>query len=273
MVARAESRDARICDVSRRETHTEAEKTGSGHRENKKTRRRKRRLIAVEIACAVVIVLAGAYMIQQFSRYYIADRDFQDVTRKTESSPAKAKQFNGDCVGWIKVKDTRIDYPVMYTARNPEYYLHRNFEKEDSFAGTPFMGEGSQPENPKANSQIVYAHHMRDGSMFGQLERFNDKDWAESHVIRYRDNDGTHKYHAFAAMYVDLSGNSNPYEYWNHVGVLSKTAYREFVKDVNGRSLYSTKWKAKYGQKIMMLSTCSYGTSEQRFVVFGVTAD
>ena len=43
--------------------------------------------------------------------------------------------------------DTRIDYPVMYTPQDPEYYLHRNFEKKDSRAGTPFLGAGSNPDD------------------------------------------------------------------------------------------------------------------------------
>lgn len=236
-----------------------------------KPKRSKARKVLLVFEIIFALIAAGALVLigVQVSRYYVADQDFKEIVDQSGRKIAKLKKENPECVGWIRVKDTRIDYPVMYSPDDPEFYLHRNFKKKDSFAGTPFMGDGSEPDNPASNSQIIYAHHMNDGSMFGQLEKFNDKKFAQKHVLRYTDINGTTKYRVFAAFYVDLS-RPGYYSYWNNVGVLDQDAYEKFVDEVMSRTLYTTKYKAEYGKKILMLSTCSYGTSEQRFVVFGV---
>lgn len=54
----------------------------------------------------------------------------------------KVYEKNNDLVGWIKIKDTNIDYPVMQTKDDYSYYLKRNFNKKSSIYGTPFVGEG-----------------------------------------------------------------------------------------------------------------------------------
>ena len=46
---------------------------------------------------------------------------------------------NNDLIGWINIEDTNIDYPVMQTKKNEEYYLRRNFYKNYSSYGTPFL--------------------------------------------------------------------------------------------------------------------------------------
>ncbi len=234
-----------------------------------KKRKRNRILLAVEIVCIIIALVCVGLIANELLKYHVANQDFDQVTQETQRDTEKLKQFNGDSAGWIQVDDTRIDYPVMYTPKDPEYYLHRNFKKEYSASGTPFIGEGSDPRNDESNSMVIYAHHMRDGSMFGELEKFNNKEWAEDKVIEYTDNNGKHKYRVFGAFYVDLSSGGY-YRYWDEVGVLSKKKFKNLVKTISEKSLYSTKYSASYGDKILMLSTCSYGTSEQRFVVFGV---
>ncbi|MGI6032548.1 MAG: class B sortase [Coriobacteriales bacterium] len=237
--------------------------------EQPKKKRKKRALLIVEIICIVVFVICAVLLGQQIYKYYVADQDFKEVTQTYQRDIERLKSANKQCQGWIQVKDTRIDYPVMYTPKDPEYYLHRNFKGDYSFAGTPFFGENSAPNNPTTNSMIIYAHHMRDGSMFGELEKFNDSSFAKSHKIKYKDRRGSYTYHAVYAFYVDLSSGSY-YRYWDHVGTLDKKQFEKFAKNVKERSIYSTGEDLKYGDRVLMLSTCSYGTSEQRFVVIAV---
>ena len=51
---------------------------------------------------------------------------------------------NPDFAGWISIEGTRIDYPVMQTLWEPEYYLHRNLAGVYSYAGVPFVGTGER---------------------------------------------------------------------------------------------------------------------------------
>ena len=141
------------------------------------TKRRSRVLLAIEIVCLVVVAICAVILVREIGSYVADDNDFKAVTESTGRDISALRAQNADCIGWVSVDDTRIDYPVMYTPQDPEYYLHRNFEKKDSRAGTPFLGAGSNPDDQRTNSQIIYAHHMRDGSMFGELEKFNDAEF------------------------------------------------------------------------------------------------
>lgn len=230
------------------------------------TKRRSRVLLAIEIVCLVVVAVCAVILVREIGSYVADDNDFKTVTENTGRDISALKEQNADCIGWVSVADTRIDYPVMYTPQDPEYYLHRNFEKKDSRAGTPFLGAGSNPDDQHTNSQIIYAHHMRDGSMFGELEKFNDAEFLNGHSIEYTTLAGTASYQPIAAFYVDLS-NGNVWEYWNSVGTLDERAFDTLVSTAKKRSVVDTSATASYGDKLLMLSTCSYGTSEQRFVV------
>ena len=84
------------------------------------------------------------------------------------------KAQNADVQYWIYVDGTNIDYPVMNDGS--ESYLHLNFDGEKSSQGSLFV-------DPSSNDSltIIYGHNMRNGSMFHDVDRFNGKDFFESH--------------------------------------------------------------------------------------------
>ena len=44
---------------------------------------------------------------------------------------------NNDFIGWISIEGTNVNYPVMQTPDNPDYYLKHSFEKTYSDYGRP----------------------------------------------------------------------------------------------------------------------------------------
>lgn len=243
-------------------------KTGKTKGQGRKGR--SRFWLVLEIACIVVAVFCVVVIAKEASTYIIADNDYKQITEETGREVAKLKKLNGDAVAWVKVDDTRIDYPVAYTPSDPEYYLHRNLKKEYSSAGTPFFGQGSDPGSATTNSMIVYAHHMRDGSMFAELEKFSDAGWGETHSISYTDKSGTYSYRAVAAWHEDLSG-SGYWHYWDNVGTLDAKQMNKFAEKVRSHDAsYGGDAEISSKDKVLMLSTCSYGTSNERFVVVAV---
>lgn len=227
---------------------------------------KRRALLVVEIVCIVIAVVCIGLLIKELSKYWIADNDFKQITQTYNRDIDRLVTDNPDCVGWVSAADTRIDYPVMYTPNDPEFYLHRNFEGEYSAAGTPFLGEGSIPDSV---SIIIYGHHMNDGSMFAELEKFDDAAFGTTHTVEYKTINGVKSYKTVAAWYEDLSGGGY-YRYWDQVGNLDEQRYNDYVVQAKARSLYETGVTPTYGKKLITLSTCSYGTSEQRFVVLAV---
>ena len=96
---------------------------------------------------------------------------------------AELYQQNGDLVGWISIADTNINYPVMQSVNEPNFYLKHGFDKEYSDYGCPYVQEDCEVQKPSDNL-VIYGHHMSNGSMFAHLEKFKSKDfWNEHRTI------------------------------------------------------------------------------------------
>ena len=66
---------------------------------------------------------------------------------------------NTDMVGWLSIAGTNINYPVMQTTNNPNYYLKHNFEKEYSDLGTPYVQENC--DLLTSDNLVIYGHHIK----------------------------------------------------------------------------------------------------------------
>ncbi len=74
---------------------------------------------------------------------------------------------NEDMVGWLSIAGTIINYPVMQSRNNPNFYLKHNFEKEYSDLGTPYVQENC--DIAESDNLVIYGHHIKGGKMFGAL--------------------------------------------------------------------------------------------------------
>lgn len=230
---------------------------------------KRRGFLIAEIICIVVVIACAVLIFMQFGKYWTANNEFAEITEEYDRNPNALVTDNPNCVGWVTVADTRIDYPVMYTPDDPEYYLHRNFEGDYSSAGTPFLGKGCLLDG---NSSIIYGHNMNDGSMFASLRNFDNPDFGLTHTIEYNTIEGATgfgSYQLLGCWYEDLT-SPDPYRYWDQVGELSEQQFNDYVAAVRSLSIYGTGVTAEYGDDLLALSTCSYGTADERFVVVAV---
>lgn len=174
---------------------------------------------------------------------------------------------NNDLAGWISIEDTEIDYAVMYTPKDPEYYLHRGFDREEAASGSLFIGEGWVSE---AGNTIIYGHHMRDGTMFGTLDEYKAEGYAEEHpIIRFDTLTEEGEYQVMAAFYSQIYSlkERDVFRYYWYADLRKEERFEEYVEQVKEAALYDTGIDAVYGDELLTLSTCSYHTDEGRFVV------
>lgn len=68
--------------------------------------------------------------------------DSSDYTDEKLKRYIELNTENSDFVGWIKIDGTHINYPIMKSG-TPDYYLHRNYNKEYSYYGTPYLSDKS----------------------------------------------------------------------------------------------------------------------------------
>ena len=174
---------------------------------------------------------------------------------------------NGDFACWLKIPDTAIDYPVMKTSEDdPEFYLRRGFDKKYSFAGCLFIGGGC---NLDSDSFIIYGHNMDTDSMFGELDRYADPDYALEHrLIRIGTPTENRRYRVFAAFQTKIyDENANVFKYYERLGSLDEMTYLDTVSNIRSMSMIDLADAPQYPAQLLFLSTCSYHTKDGRFVV------
>lgn len=183
---------------------------------------------------------------------------------------------NSDIIGWVNIEDTKIDYPVMWTPDDPEFYIHRGFEKEYAASGTPFMDAQSSIFFPTSNF-LVYGHNMKNGTMFHDLLKYEDSEFYEKHKTFkfdtiYKGGQGT--YEVLSVAYSKIyPKDSTKFKYYQYAAITSESEFNAYVSGVKALSIYDTGVTAEYGDQLVTLSTCAYHTDEGRFFVVGKRID
>ena len=176
---------------------------------------------------------------------------------------ANLYQINSDIIGWVKIKGTNIDYPVMQTKNNPNYYLRRNFYKEYSVMGTPYLAE--QCDIQSSDNLIIYGHHISNNKMFGELENYKQEDYYKEHkIIKFYTMEENAEYEIIAVFKtVAYTG----FKYYNYCNLKSESEFIAFINKCYDLAFYDTGKKAEYGDKLICLSTCEYSQTNGRLVV------
>lgn len=169
---------------------------------------------------------------------------------------------NGDCIGWICISDTAVNYPVMYTPEEPQKYLRKNFEGEYSASGVPFLDGNSTLE---CDNLIIYGHNMKNGTMFSDVTKYREKDFCGKHpYIEFETKDGLKCYDVFAVVCVKKMDNWYKFSYAEN-----EEQYRDKVTEIKKRSLFDTDIVPGYGQQLITLSTCYGNAKDDRIIVIG----
>jgi sortase B len=180
---------------------------------------------------------------------------------------------NQKLIGWVKIDDTNIDYPVMQTTDN-EYYLDHNLNQEYDKNGSIFMDKDCDVIKPSTNF-ILYGHHMKSGQMFGGLDKYQDKSYAEKHP--YISFDTIYEHGTYQVMYVFrskvYSEEDVNFKYYQFIDALSETEFDSNMQEMAAMSLYDTGVTAQYGDRLLTLSTCDYQEKNGRFVVVAKKID
>ncbi len=195
----------------------------------------------------------------------------EETTATEETLPVILPEYralyerNNDLVGWIHIPDTNIDYPVVQSPYEANFYLHRNFDKEYSYGGTLYARETCDVFAPSDNITI-YGHRMEkpDGSMFYQLDKFKKQEfWKDHQTFTF---DTLYEHHTYQIVCVFKTHGTEGYPYHRFENG-TKEQFDEFVSTVKSMEFYETGVTAEYGDKLICLSTCEYSLGDGRFVV------
>lgn len=180
---------------------------------------------------------------------------------------------NKKLIGWVKIDDTNIDYPVMQTSDN-EYYLEHNLNQEYDKNGSIFMDKDCDVLKPSTNF-IIYGHHMRSGQMFGNLDKYEKESYYEEHP--YIQFDTIYEKGTYQVMYVFRSRvyreDEIVFKYYQFIDANGPQEFDSYMNEMASISLYDTGVTAEYGDQLLTLSTCDYQETNGRFVVVAKKID
>lgn len=223
---------------------------------------KKRVILAMQIALAALAVAGAAWLASKALGYMQAQgvyRDMQaayaaEVDQPAQECPVDFAALQSQCpgvVGWLKMDDVDVSYPIVKGADN-DHYLHYDAADQESVAGAIFID--SRNESIEGDKHVlVYGHNMMDESMFGQLDNYLDESF-------YRDGEGTftiytpqgaYRYRIFSVAVVDPTDETYTTGYKNEV------VFDAFVKHLVGQSMYETGINVTGVDHIVTLSTCS----------------
>lgn len=185
---------------------------------------------------------------------------FEDLFRK-----------NSDLAGWLKIQGTEIDYPVMQ-CENDEYYLHHNFYREEDKYGCLYVRAIADLDTPGTNF-IIYGHNMRDGSMFGELNRYEKESFYKEHSVISFDTLYEKRTYQIIGVFHSTLYREEEFPYYQFYQADTEEEFQEFYENVKKLSLYDTGEEAEYGDTFLTLSTCFGEEEEKRFVVVAKKCD
>lgn len=175
---------------------------------------------------------------------------------------------NPDLAGWLSIEGTVIDYPVMFTPEDEEYYLERDFDGKHDRNGSLFIQKDCDPFTPGTNI-IIHGHHMKSGRMFGDLDKYKKKSyWREHPVIRYDTLYERGEYEIIAVFLSKVYNRSDDvFKYYQFFQADTQAEFDAYVSNIKRLALYDTGVDAKFGDTFVTLSTCAYHTENGRLVV------
>lgn len=161
---------------------------------------------------------------------------------------------------WLYMADTPIDYPVVQGEDN-SYYLRRLLDGRSNSCGTLFIDYRNLPKLQDPNT-LVYGHHMRNGSMFGMLTRYEQPGFFESHPYLLVVTPDTVYLGQVVAGYTTGSD-----DHCYDIAISGEEDYRAFVEEALAKSDFVSGVDCAPGETLMTLSTCAYRFRNARYIL------
>ena len=189
---------------------------------------------------------------------------------------------NNDLIGWLYIEGTEIDYPVMQTPEDENYYLYRDFEGQenkngclildtDSVAGVGLAIYNYEKGMAPSTNLIIHGHTMKSGAMFGNLDYYEDEQYGLSHsTICFDSLYEKREYELIAVFYSQVYYQSEDvFKYYKFFQADTQEEFDDWYNNIMELSLYDTGVRAEFGDEFITLSCCAYHVEDGRFVVVG----
>lgn len=220
-------------------------------------------MAAVSVLLSALLLTSGVMIYKELSARQKEKENFKELAEMVQTIPPQPIQpeetpaltddepeetlrdlselfvENSECIGWLCIPNTAVNYPVMYTPNAPQKYLRRNFFGEYSQSGVPFLDYRCSPDS---GDLLIYGHNMKNGTMFSDLKKYLDEDFLNSHqTIELQTANSLYRYTVTEIRVTDTSD-----KWYENIG----------------KNLFENK-------RFLVLSTC-YGGGNGRLLIIAV---
>lgn len=218
--------------------------------------------------CFSILIISAYFIIKDYIAYtdnkQLTEGLVENVievnpdTKESYIDWEKLKSINKDIIGWIKIEDTKINYPILKD--NNLYYLNHSYNKKYNKNGSIFTTNN----NPFIDDEtVIYGHNMKNGTMFSELGKYLKKDFLDNHnYIKIYTPNGNYDGTIISAYSIGIDIENN------NIKSLDFCEKLEYYKETS-TNLIECK---DVPTKIVKLSTCSYinakyTPTEQRYYI------
>ncbi len=253
-------------------------------------------LLKIIVLLAIIAFLVGGYMLINFylikpavnnkdmeeirevfysevTEQVVATNDEGEEVIITESSRNwdGVKEINDEIIGWITIKNTKIDYPVLWHKgdnADSQYYLYRNYKEKPSDFGSIFLDYRCE-NGTNCKNVILHGHNMgSDSSMFAQLTKYpgSTKFYRKAPVVNFDTPELEGEWIIFSVMKIDVTNTNDTIFNYFLTEFDSDARFMNFIYNIKARSYLDIDVPINENDRILTLSTCSYEKENMRTV-------
>lgn len=223
----------------------------------------------IRIVITIIFLCTFLYSGYKIYKWYIENKKNNNIIEKIDEAVKKEestddanlqykvnfnilKEQNDETVAWIKVNNTNIEYPVV-KAKNNDFYLNHNFEKNYNSAGWVFADYKNKFDGKDKNI-VIYGHNRKDGSMFGTLKNVLNDEWYnndENVKIILNTEDESSVYDIFSIYKIEKE------DYYIRTEFKNLDEFEKFLNTIKNRSIKNFDVDISKEDNILTLSTCA----------------
>ncbi len=176
--------------------------------------------------------------------------------------------INDDIAGWVWMKDSKINYPILHSKKDNEEYLYTTYDGKTHKSGSIFMDYRNHTGYTDDNT-VLYGHNMKNGSMFAILTKMTKQDVYDAHKEFYiMTPEGNQRYEIISVARIDAL--SDLYDRQFETTEEKQTWLNRIIK----QSAVLAPFSASVEDTFVTLSTCVSGNdSRARVVAVGRLAE
>jgi len=244
-------------------------------------KRKKTKIIIFMVICFAIFLGCISYMlydsynknkdknsIAEIEKEYFEENKEKESKLELVQKVQELKKENDEVIGWIKIGDSKIDFPLLQNADN-EYYLTHDYKKQNNRYGSIFLKSECDINDVNSNL-LIYGHNMGDEERFNCLLNYKDKEYYKTHkTIKLATESEEREYEVISTFKsrIFYQDEKNVFRFYQSFKFANENEYNTYLDNAKKIQFYDTGVVANYGEQLLTLVTCEYSQENGRMVV------